>query len=186
MNFIMNPTKKTGNFSIMKKTANGTLIRAKYCISNVLFPFGKEYYNNNIILNGEFYNSTNYNYNITVTLNNIVNDFISLKDTNYGIYKYNINDKTFFSFLEKIDNDIISENSDNNIMGEEKYDKYRIRLHVKYGAKVTHIKYVGELTYDQLKGRRCNIDIELGSMWINENTKKYGINVYVTHITVLN
>ena len=68
----------------------------------------------------------------------------------------------------------------------EKINKYQLRLYLRYGAKINHAKLVGELSASQLKGKKCNIDIELGSMWVNEKISQYGINVYVTHITVLN
>ena len=48
------------------------------------------------------------------------------------------------------------------------------------------INFIGEMTYDNINNKRCNIDIELGSLWINEETMSYGINIYITHITILN
>lgn len=64
--------------------------------------------------------------------------------------------------------------------------KYQLRLYLRYGAKVKHAKLIGDLGYNQLKGKRCNLDIELGSMWVSNEKKQYGINIYITHITVLN
>ena len=61
-----------------------------------------------------------------------------------------------------------------------------MRLYLRYGAKVTHVSHVGELSYDQLKGKKCNLNLELGSMWVNNDTMMYGINIHVTHITVIN
>ena len=59
-------------------------------------------------------------------------------------------------------------------------------MYLRYGAKITHTNFIGEMTYDNINNKRCNIDIELGSLWINEETMSYGINIYITHITILN
>lgn len=189
--FILKRNKKTGNYSILKKGYD--VRRVKYCIKNVYLPFGREYYNEKIMLNGYFDDSTNYNRNLIITLHKIIDAFTSLKDTKSGKYKYNINDKSFFSFLKEVESDKsdVGENNDevsDTDKEEQKNDtkKYQIRLYLKYGAKVTHARYIGELSYDRLKGKKCNLNVELGSMWVNEDKSQYGINVYVTHITMLN
>ena len=57
---------------------------------------------------------------------------------------------------------------------------------MKYGSKITHAKYIGELNYSQVKKKYCDLNIELGSMWTNDDTKQYGLIIYVTHISILN
>lgn len=175
--FILKRNKKTGNYSIMRKGTNNKVQRAKYTINGIYLPYGCEEYNDNLIINGIIDDSTNINHNLIVILNKIIDAFSLLKHTDSGKYKYSINDKTFFSFIKKID--------DNNDDTKREINKYQIRTYVKYGAKVTHSKFVGELAYDQLKGKKCNMDIELGSMWVNNKTMHYGINIFVTHIKVL-
>lgn len=172
--FILKRNKKTGNYTILKKYSGNQVKRISLNIDDVYLPFGREHYNNKLLLNGIINDSTNYNRNNIVTLQRIIDTFIFLRDTDDGKYKYNINDKKFFSFLK----DEPGEDTD--------IKKYRLRLYIKYGAKVTHLRYIGELDYDQLKGKKCNLQIELGSLWVNDSTAQYGINLYVTHIKILN
>ena len=181
--FILKKTKKTGNYTILRKVKiNGyvTLQRVKYTMYNVYLPYGKEEYNDNIILNAIINDSNNLNYNLLVTLNKISRTFDEINLIDICKQKYGINNKQFFSFIKELPSDSDIDHVEQNIK------QYSIRLYFKYGAKISHAKYVGELSYDQLKGKRCNIDVDLGSMWVNENTMMYGINIYITHITVLN
>lgn len=222
--FILKRNKKTGNYTILEKGKQ--VRRVTLNIQDVYLPFGREHYNDKLLLNGIIKDSSNYNNNNIITLQRIIDTFTLLKNTNLGKYKYNISDKTFFSFLKeipkyeetdnkktKIDSSEIktdssetktdsSETKTNN--SDTKMDSietktnnsetktnnseiktYNLRLYLKYSAKVTHRKYIGELDYDQLKGKTCNLDVEMGSLWVNESTSQYGINVYVTHITII-
>ena len=170
--FILKKHKQSGNFTILMNTNKGGIIqRVRYTAYRVLLPFGKEEYNNHLILNAVIDDTTNINYNLITTLKKTIKTFEELRNTDAS--KYSIHNKTFFSCMKEVDN------TDNNIK------KYQLRLHIMYGAKVTHAKRVGELSYDQLKGKICNLDIELGSMWVNNDTMMYGINIHVTHMTVL-
>lgn len=171
--FILKRNKKTGNYTILKKGKQ--VKRVSLNITDAYLPFGREHYNDKLLLNAVIYDSTNYNTNNIITLRRIIDTFTKLKDTELGKYKYNISNKNFFSFLKETPNET-----------DEKTKTYMLRLYIKYGAKVTHQKYIGELDYDQLKGKKCNLNIELGSLWINESSLCYGINIYVTHITILN
>lgn len=173
--YILKKNRKTGNYSILKKINNNTIKRIRFNIKNTYLPYGKEEYNERIIINAIINNSNNINHNIIVTLEKLIKSMENLKDTYSGKYKYFIDDKTFFSFIKKIDNE--EESND---------DLYQLRLYMKYGAKVTHAKLIGELSYEQLKGKRCNLDVEIGSLWVNKDIMQYGINIYITHITVLN
>ena len=178
--FTLKRNKKSGNFSILRKDNK----RIRYIFKNVYLPFGREEYNEKIIINAIIDNSNNYNRNLIITLNQIAETFIQLKDTDLGKYKYGIDDKTFFSFMKETDDYNNKKESDEN--AQDTIKKYQIRTYLKYGAKVTHSKFIGELNYDQLKGKNCNLNIELGSLWINNESKHYGINIYITHITVNN
>ena len=183
--FILKKTKKTGNYQIVKKSLNKTHTeKVKYIAYNAYLPFGREEYNDNLILNAIINDSTNYNYNLITTLKQIINTFENLKTTDVGKYKYSINDKTLFSYMKELKDDT---NINTNIQSNKKpIKKYQLRLYLRYGAKVTHVSHVGELSYDQLKGKKCNLNLELGSMWVNNDTMMYGINIHVTHITVIN
>jgi hypothetical protein len=175
--FILKKTVKSGNYSIIRKGSSaGNVQRVKYTIYGAYLPFGTEYYKDNQILNAVITDATNINHNLLVTLNKVIKTFENLKTTDSG-NKYMIHNKLFFSFLKNINT---CEDCDKNV------NKYQLRLYFKYGVKITHAKCVGELSHNQLKGKRCNINIELGSMWVNEQTMQYGINIFITHITVLN
>lgn len=180
--FILKRNKKTGNYTILKKGRQVT--RVKLNINDVYLPFGREYYNDKLLLNGIINNNTNYNNNTIITLQRIIDTFVALKDTESGKFKYNISDKKFFSFLKEIkaDNECNDSKEDTTI----ELKTYNLRGYIRYGTKVTHIKHVGELEYDQLKGKMCNLTVELGSLWVNNTTSQYGINIYVTHICVKN
>lgn len=185
--FILKKNKQSGNFSILKKSSKpGIAQRVRYTAYNVFLPFGKEEYNDNLILNAVINDATNLNHNLVTTLKRIIKTFEGLRDTEPGRYKYSINDKTFFSYMKELDQEDADLGDTTEKSQPSKIKKYQLRLYLRYGAKVTHAKHVGELTYDQLRGKRCNLDIELGSMWVNNDTMMYGINIHVTHVTVLN
>lgn len=177
--FILKKAKTTGNYSILRKARiNGldTLQRVKYTMYNAYLPFGKEDYNDNVILNAIINDSNNLNYNMLFTLNRIARTFDELNTIDTCKHKYNIDNKQFFPFIKALPSD-----ENNNTVKQ-----YSIRLYFKYGAKITHAKFVGELSADQLKGKTCNINIDLGSMWVNDSSMMYGINIFISHITVLN
>lgn len=190
ISFILRRNKKSHNYSILRKVKNNILSknpknvsdveRIRYKIYNAYLPFGCETYKDNMIVNAIIDDSTNFNHNLLVTFNRIIETFKELKDTDVGKYKYSINDKTFFTFLKECDID----RTKNTTTNEKPIKKYQLRFYLRYGAKVTHSKLVGEMSHDQLKGRWCTLDIELGSMWVNNETKQYGLNIYITHITV--
>lgn len=175
--FILKSNKTTGNYTILRKGNANTVQRVKYTIYNAYLPFGKEIYKDNIIFNVVIDDSTNLNHNLLVTMNRITKTFDELKNNETVCRKYSLNGKKYFPFIKET-----GEKEINN----ETVKEYSLRLYCKYGAKVTHSKYPGELSYDQLKGKRCKIDVELGSLWVSEQTHMYGINVHVTHITVYN
>jgi hypothetical protein len=202
--FILRRNKQSGNYSILRKgPVQGTVQRIRYTAYGVFLPYGREEYNDNLIINAVIDDATNINHNLLLTLKKIIKTFEELKDTELGS-KYLISGKTFYNVIKEIEGEQKIENNtkvnkkqtkNNNkkspnepIIGPEieqqKIKKYQLRLYLKYGAKVTHAKLIGELTYDQLKGKKCNLDIELGSMWVNN--EQYGINIYVTRIIVLN
>jgi len=161
---VLKKNIKSGNWSILKKTGSST---SRICLTlyGIYIPFGVESYNNNDILNIELKNNSNYNYNTLVMLKKILSTFEYLKTTDKGS-KYDINDKECFSFIKELDD-----------------DKYNIRLYIKYGAKVVLKNSIGDVPYSQLKHKRCNIDIEVGSLWTTD--KNYGVNIYATLITII-
>ena len=169
--FILIPTKQTGNFSILKR--GSTAVNPKkiyYTIFGCFAPFGIEEYNHNYLINVTIIENKNYNYNLMVSLKNMISAFQELKNTKTGKEKYIINDKEFFNFMKCIEND------DNK--------KYQIRLYLKKGCKILD-KQNQLKNYIDVKKKRCNIKIEVGSLWVNEKIKKYGVNLYVNEIIIL-
>jgi hypothetical protein len=152
-----------------------SLQRVRYVAHNVFLPFGGETYNDNTVINVVIDDTNNYNYNLLVTFKKIINTFKSMKDSETYANKYCLTNKSFFSFMKEW----TGEKTDN-------IERYSIRMYMKYGAKITHSKIPGELTIDILKGKRCNIDFELGLMWVNNAKMNYGLSLYITNIKVLN
>jgi hypothetical protein len=59
-------------------------------------------------------------------------------------------------------------------------------MYMAYGAKIKNSKTNQEMIPGMLKNKRCNIEIELGSLWASDVTAKYGINIFAKNIAVLN
>ncbi len=168
---IFVPAKTSNNYCIYSKDKK----RIRFQINGVYLPYGKEQFNDGDILNVIIDDSSNYGYNMIIKLNQIVEKFEELKKSYVGKIKYNINDKEFFSFMKKLD--------ETDPLYKENVNTHQIRAYLKYGAKITHSKHIGELGADYpLAKKRCNIELELGSMWSSDN--KFGVNIYVTSIVV--
>lgn len=115
----------------------------------------------------------------------VVNTFKELKNNERLKIKYGISGKTFFSFIKEAPTSA-NDNEKRVDSNGSPIKSYNVRLYARYGMKISHAKYVGELSLDQIRGKRCNMDIELGSLWINPTTMMYGINVHIISIKVLN
>ena len=218
--FILKKTKKSGNYTILRKCAQGdknTVRTIRHTLYGVWLPFGCEEYNGNTIINAVISIRNNTNYNTIAQLNKIIRTFEHLRETEIGQAKYMLGDKTFFPFMVEVHRPdpaepieppespdppvlpdqpvlpvlpVLSNQPDpsNQPVLPDQPDypkKYKLRLYLKYGAKITHARHVGELPPSQVRGKRCTVTLELGSMWVRADKKKYGINVYCTHITVL-
>jgi hypothetical protein len=192
---ILKKNKTSNNYSICRKIfvdSRPSIERIRYTLYNVILSFGCETYNDSIILNGTLSNSSNYNHNVIFNLKRILNTFTKLAENDVLAREYNIKNKSFNPFLKEIekpkDDTNDEKNDEKNDQGDNKtnYDRYNIRMYVAYGVKIVHSTTKREVPSNALKGKRCNIDIELGSMWCNDNIKKYGINIFARSITVLN
>lgn len=168
--FILKPGKN-GNYSIHRKTEFANE-RATYTIYGAHLKFGIEKYNNNNVLNPILYETNNNTYNIIITLERIANTFISMGKHEVYSKKYNINDKIFFSFLKNNSTDIDKK-------------QYIVRLYLKRGCKIMNAQKE-IIPNSEIKNKFCNIEIELGSLWVSATTNLYGINIYATEITALN
>lgn len=172
LKFNLSKTVKSGNYSISRKLSNGSHERIKYTIYNMFLPFGREIYNNKYLINGLLNDQNNTNYNMIVHMKKITEMFENMKKSEKLSQKYDITDKTFYPFIKKVD------------MMESSNDEYIVRMYFKNGVKFYENDIeITDFTY--LKGKYCNIDVELGSLWINDKINKFGINIYVTKINIL-
>ena len=70
--FVLKKNKKSGNFSILKETPNEHSVeRVRYKIYGAFLPFGREEYNDNLILNVIIDDSNNFNHNLILTFKKI-------------------------------------------------------------------------------------------------------------------
>ena len=171
--FAFKRNKTTGNYSIY--SADGGRIMMK--LLGIYVPFGLEKYNSSEIINFLLESDNNYHYNMIVKLKDLDNELRILPTKNIDI------DLTGLEYYP-----IISENKenedDNDINKNKKAVRYIIRTYLKNGAKILHSKLFGTYDKTKLKGKKCDIDLELGSIWYNE--KKYGCTLYVSAIKVTN
>lgn len=173
--FILKRAVNSDNYLIHRKICknnNITYERATYVIYGAYIKFGVERYNNNNILNVYITDSNNINYNVIITLNRVVNTFTSMADNEKYKNLYSLTNKKFYPFIKEIENN-------------ENVKKYNIRLYIKKCITISHVNNKN-VSINMLKNKVCNLDIELGALWINNKTNMYGINLYITHITVLN
>lgn len=170
--FALKRNKTTGNYSIY--SADGGRIMMK--LLGIYIPFGLEKYNSSEIINFLLESDNNYHYNMIVKLKDLDNELRILPTKNIDI------DLTGLEYYP-----IISENKESDNNNDDKNKKavrYIIRTYLKNGAKILHSKLFGTYDKTRLKGKRCDIDLELGSIWYNE--KKYGCTLYVSAIKVMN
>lgn len=165
----LQPTKKTGNYMIYEKLGNGKGKKVVFKVNNVMFPFGREEYNNNTVLNIQLNNKSNYIQNMLFDLVKIKNIFEKIKENDMLATQYNIKDCSFFDFLKPT----------------EQPDTFILRTYLRYGASITHKGHVGNLdhTFD-MRGKYGEITFELGSMWVNQSIKQYGVNIYTSVVVV--
>lgn len=164
---LLVPTKQSGNYLIYKKV-NHTNERFQYTINNVHFPFGKEEYNDSIIYNIMIKNESNYIENILFELRRITTKIKDMADNDRTRKRYNLDGKVFYEFMRETEEGVM------------------LRTYLKYGANITHRRMIGRLDRSyELKGKYGNVVIEIGSLWVNQSTGQYGVNVYLNKIVVL-
>ena len=147
------------NYSI--SGINGSI---KIKMNNVYVPFGYESYNGKYILNFEINpEKNNYHYNLYAYLKAFEDE---MKDIN-KIRIDDISGKEYFASIK------------------ESKAGYMMRAYISGNTEIYGYNK-GEkilLTSDNIKNFFCNIELELGSLWINKNM--YGVLWYVKKIEVL-
>jgi hypothetical protein len=177
-NFIFLKTKNTKNF---KKTNDGTTLKKNYGIvdknnkkisfelKNVKIPFGVEDYNKDKILNIIIDpKENNDNYNICIFLKNIEDEFNN--------YKINDNDILIDTKNKKY-HYILKKNPTN--------DTYLLRTHILGIPNIyTSINGINiPIIENDVKNRKVNIKIEIGTLWVTENS--FGLLLYSKEIKII-
>jgi len=173
--FAFKRNKTTGNYSIY--SADGG--RIMMTLLGIYVPFGLEKYNSSEIINFLLESDNNYHYNMIVKLKDLDNELRILPTKNIDIDLMGLEYYPIISENKESDDSNKNDNDKN-----KKAVRYIIRTYLKNGAKILHSKLFGTYDKTKLKGKRCDIDLELGSIWYNE--KKYGCTLYVSAIKVTN
>jgi hypothetical protein len=168
--FTFSRNKTTGNYSIYDRSAK----RIQFFIKNIKLPFGAETYNNSDIVNISIGDTDNFHHNTLTMLRELDHRLDDLPNTN-----------TYID-LEGLEyHRLLKENRYTNKKGEEIL-QHQLRTYLKRGVKITHARYFGMVDKKDLAGKECDINLELGSLWTNDDTGKYGCTVYISSIKVLN
>lgn len=142
--------------------------RPKIYLNSVFLPFGVEYYNKKQILNIELYPTKNNAHNNMYSLLRSLEEELSTKNINNYELKNNIQNLEYHSFLKQ------NSNSDIHIRA---YMSVNPEIYTFVG------KFKENVMQSNLKGSRCNIELELGTLWINETN--FGIIFYAKSIQIL-
>jgi hypothetical protein len=181
--FNFKKNKKSNNYSIFSKKGK----KISFKLKSVYLPFGREYYNNKSIINIIIDDSDNINYNNIIILKKYSKVFSKFK--NNSVDYFNISDKEYHEFIKMNDN--IDNNNNNDIddnVDDNEIDKkyFKIRCYLSNSVKITHKKYIGEVNVKDIKKKIVDIELEIGSLWTNKIINKYGVNIYINKINVLN
>ena len=93
--FVFKHNRISSTYSIYDSNTE----RIKFTINNVYLPFGVEYYNDTEILNVDFNNKNNYNYNLICSIQNIEN---RLENPNIMNFPFEIDDLTLLFAMYSI------------------------------------------------------------------------------------
>ena len=147
---------------------SGNLLKIN--LENIYIPFGVEKYNDKLIVNLEFLDSSNIHNNYLSLLTNL-EDKINKKDyeSEVNIEAFIIN-KTFFSSIKQ------------SKLG------HLLRTHITDSTKIFILRKDStkmELDKENLKGVTGNIEISLKGIWINDKTYGFYWNLNSIQITNL-
>jgi hypothetical protein len=169
------PTKTTGNFMIYKNELIKKRKRREkifFDIDEISFPFGAEEYNDGFILNMDINDMTNTRRNHILDMELLAKKMRKMK--NDLSWREIMRGHDFYDFIK-----YKSSFED----GDENVKIYQIRGYIKNGAKITDNN--GEvLKKSQLKNGKGKVKLDISSLWINNSSKKYGLNIYVSNIVL--
>jgi hypothetical protein len=152
------------NYIIFKSNTE----KIKIKMDKVFLPFGVEIYNKRQILNIEIYPKKNNNHNnIHSMLFAFEQEFGDLNNIDWYV-KQELDNISYHSFLKS-----------------NGYGGNHIRSYMSPNPEIFTMmgKYKQILSSKDLKGVYCNVELELGTFWINE--LHYGIIWYVKSIQVI-
>lgn len=147
---------------------SNNLSKTEIKLKKVYLPFGIEIFNKKAILNVEIYpkksNEENNMYAMLYSFENELKDKTKFPND----IKNEINELTYYNFMK----------SNNN-------NGYLIRTHMSPNPEIYAMigKFKNALTSKDIKDVKCNIDLELGTFWIND--VNYGITWFVKRIEVI-
>jgi hypothetical protein len=168
--FRFKRNKTTGTYSIYNY--KGKRISTKS--SDMFLPFGLETFNNSEIMNVYFKVLDNFHHNFLVRMREFDERLRNLPQTNTDL------DLTDLEYQP-----IIKEN--HFINAEDNEDmRYFFRCHLTAGVNIRHKSYFGNYDKKNLTGKRCNIQFDLGSLWISRENGTYGATIYITDMIVHN
>lgn len=137
-------------------------------LEKVYLPFGAEYYNKKYILNIEMYpTKNNVHNNLQSLLLALEQEFSDKLIKSYELSQ-DIKDLTYHSFLKL--------NSNKSI---------HLRTYMSPNPEIyTYVgKFKENILQSSLQGTTCNIDLELGTLWMNG--VNYGVIWYVKSVCIL-
>jgi hypothetical protein len=141
--------------------------KPKIKLEKVFLPFGAEYYNKKQILNIEIYpNKNNTHNNLYSLLLALEQEFSDKLVHNYEL-KNDIAELKYYSFLK---------NNSNNV---------HIRTYMSPNPNIYTIigKFKEPIMQSSIKGTYCNIEMELGTLWMNDTN--FGVIWYVKDIQIV-
>lgn len=142
--------------------------KPKIKLEKVFLPFGVEFYNKKQILNIELYpNKNNVHNNLYSLFLALEKEFSDKIIHNYEL-KNDIENLKYHSFLKQNSN-----------------SSFHIRTYMSPNPDVyTFIgKFKENVMQSSLKGTYCNIELELGTLWMNPTN--FGIILYVRDIQII-
>lgn len=141
--------------------------RPKIKLNGVFLPFGPEYFNKKQILNIELSpTKSNVHNNLCSLLSALENDFKNKAICHNQLSK-DIEGLTYHSFLKT--------NKKNILM--------RTYMSTNPDIYAMIAGFKENVTQSNLKGAHCNIELELGTLWMND--KNFGIIWYVKDVHII-
>ena len=173
-NLLFKHNKTTNHYSIFNNNAK----RMIFTINNIFLPFGVESYNGSDVLNIVINKDNNYHYNTLVILKGIDDEIRKLSSPAMCNPPIDLRNLEHYSFISK--DEINKKNKKGDKVKKEV--SYKVRTYLQRGLSIKHSFLIGEYDKRNLKGKKCDIVLGIGSLWFTDT--KYGSTIYVSSIKV--